>query len=148
VIAAYLATSALVVVLVLIRRRFVVVRINGESMSPSYRPGEKILLRRRTHTRIHVGDVVMFERPDDDGNWDKPVTARLAARRWLIKRVAGVGGDPVPLGTANPRGTQTVPGGCFVAFGDASRSFDSRHFGFVPAERVIGTVVRVRAYRG
>lgn len=140
--------AALLALLVLTRRGFVMVRIDGESMHPSYRTGEKVLLRRRTRPGIHVGDVVMFERPDDDGRWDQPVTRRLGARRWLIKRVAGVGGDPVPPGTANPQGTHTVPRGCFVAFGDAGRGYDSRHFGFVPTERVIGTVVRARVHRG
>jgi signal peptidase I len=148
VIPVCLVTGLLLSLLVLIRRGFVVVRIDGESMTPSYRPGQWVLLRRRKHRRVHVGEVVMFERPDDDGNWDQPATARLTARRWLIKRVAGIGGDPVPVGTANPQGSRTVPGECFVAFGDASRSFDSRHFGFVPTERIIGAVVWARAYRG
>lgn len=59
----------------------------------------------------------------------------------VVKRVAAGPGDPVPpgIGTTDP----TVPAGMVVLLGDnPAESADSRQFGYVPAELVIGVVLR------
>jgi signal peptidase I len=65
---------------------------------------------------------------------------------WMIKRVKAVSGDPVPRGEVSALRhvpERVVPEGCLVVLGDnAEASRDSRHFGYVPSDRLIGVVVR------
>ncbi|GIH15074.1 hypothetical protein Raf01_32460 [Rugosimonospora africana] len=131
-------------------RRLVAVRVNGDSMSPTYRDGDRVIARRRVS--IRVGHVVVVEQPSDAGGWPGPVLARgagaraVAARRWMIKRVAAVPGDPTPPVPGLPGGT--VPAGALVLLGDNQRSsFDSRQIGYFPLARVLGTVLRAPAPR-
>ncbi|HTT73964.1 MAG TPA: S26 family signal peptidase [Thermoplasmata archaeon] len=97
------------------RRRRVVVA--DASMAPALRPGDRLVLDRGAYRtrRPAVGEVVVLVDPDDPG-------------RWLVKRVAGV--DPA-AGTVDVRGDA----------GDVSR--DSRRFGPVPVERIVGRAVRI-----
>jgi signal peptidase I len=68
----------------------------------------------------------------------------VADPRWLVKRVTAVAGDAVPEEVRPSVGgaDSLVPVGALVVRGDAERSQDSRHFGFVLADSVLGTVVR------
>ncbi|WP_026469027.1 S26 family signal peptidase [Amycolatopsis balhimycina] len=65
----------------------------------------------------------------------------------LLKRVVAVSGDRMPPSWADPdvhglAGT-VVPPGCTVVLGDnRPASWDSRHYGFVPRDRLVGVVVR------
>jgi signal peptidase I len=98
-------------------------------------------------------------------------------REWMIKRVAAVPGDywpsavasasavaacaPTPAGSVAPasavetevvladtRLAGTVPPGKLVVLGDnAARSFDSRQIGYIPADRLLGVVLRPLARR-
>ena len=129
-----------------LRRRFVVVAVSGESMTPTYAEGDRVLVRRAPVAAVRSGQVVVMEAPDVDGAWTTPaLDRRIAARRWIIKRALAVPGDPlprehVPAIAANPE--DVVPAERLVVVGDAERSFDSRAFGYAPAERVLGVVVR------
>lgn len=133
---ACLATAAVAVTW--LRRRYVMVSVDGPSMEPAYRSGDRVWVRRVPVQQVRPGDVVVvrLDFPDD---WD------LAAKEpWSIKRVTAAPGDPVPPADV-PAGTPeaTVPGGCLVVRGDhADRSYDSRHCGYVPGERLLGVVVR------
>ncbi len=65
----------------------------------------------------------------------------------LLKRVVAVAGDRIPPDWAEPDvhglGGELVPPGCAVVLGDnRPTSWDSRHYGFVPRERIVGVVVR------
>lgn len=65
---------------------------------------------------------------------------------WLVKRAVAVAGDPVPR-DAGPAlavlDDDVVPPDCLVALGDnASASYDSRHYGYVTADRLLGVVLR------
>ena len=87
--------------------------VRGESMSPTLRPGDRLLVLRGIHvmTAPRPGEIVL---------------ARVAALpgREVIKRVQGV-----------------VPGG-YVLLGDnAAASTDSRHFGAVPRGAITGRVL-------
>ena len=113
------------------RRRLTVVVVDGESMSPALRSGDRVLVVRRT-AGPSVGDVVLF---------------RYASGRdeKLIKRVAAVAGDLVPpdvLGAVGARPGTRVPDGRLVVIGDGVHSTDSRDFGYLAADRVIGVMVR------
>jgi signal peptidase I len=171
--AAASATLAVVVALLLtltvvLGRRLVWATVQGTSMSPTYANGDRVLVRRGN--AVHVGDVVVIEKPDADLRWTdppiKPGVGRrgLATRAWMIKRVAAGPGDPIPrwnfgasAGLAkSPRSDGAefagqgrlpgdhVPEGMLILIGDnADASFDSREIGFFPADRVLGTPLRM-----
>jgi nickel-type superoxide dismutase maturation protease len=93
------------------RARF---RVDGDSMSPALAPGDQILvdLGAYRRTRPRPGDVVLARHP-----------YRRDVR--LVKRVAGVAAD----------------GRCELAGDNPAASTDSRGFGALPAEMVLGRVV-------
>jgi Signal peptidase I len=119
------------------RRRFLVVRVAGTSMLPTYRPGDRVLIRRTAGSALRRGQVVVFH------FGPPPRRAGLAAGLWQIKRVAAVPGDPVPE-EVSPAvdGAARVPDGRLVVLGDGVDSRDSRHWGYLPMDRVLGVVVR------
>lgn len=134
----------------LLARRLASVTVRGRSMEPSYHEGDRVLVRRvRTPA---AGQVVVVEQPGTDGQWLGPSlsagagNARLSDRRWLIKRVAAVPGDPVPRAgfpSLAQAEEDAVPPGKVVLVGDNRRlSLDSRRIGYFPADRVLGVVVR------
>jgi signal peptidase I len=125
--------------LVAVRRRFVVVRVAGASMAPTYRTGDRVLVRRVAGRALRRGQVVVFD-------LDPRRRSPLATGLWQIKRVAAVPGDPVPgqVAPAVHAGPGTVvPPGRLVVLGDGSAdSRDSRHWGYLSADRVLGVVVK------
>src|SRR5258706_931962 len=126
--------------------------IDGPSMQPGLHTGEYVLVNKLAYT-FHAperGDVIVFELPQDTSEN-------------LIKRVIGLPGDKLVL-TANavtvdavtlnepyisaPNGTQpetvTVPPNDFFVMGDNRPiSDDSRDWGFVPKDDIIGKAVMV-----
>ncbi|MEN3540056.1 S26 family signal peptidase [Microbispora sp. ZYX-F-249] len=124
------------------RRRFVVVRVAGTSMVPTYQPGDRVLIRRGRRAVLRRGQVVVFRRrpPDSTGR-----PARLRDTEWLIKRIAAMPGDAVPdrvtAGTRAAPG-DVVPADRLVVLGDGPNSSDSRHWGYLPVSEVLGVVVR------
>jgi signal peptidase I len=108
----------------------IVVRVDGASMAPTFRPGDKLLtLRRTVRPTVRRGDVVVCRRP---ANAPGP-------NSYLIKRVVAVAGDPVPDGATRP--DEIVSAGRVYVRGDGDRSLDSRIFGAIPVEHVVGHVV-------
>lgn len=134
-------------VLLWLRRRLLVVRVEGSSMRPTFRPGEWVLVRRIEPGDLRRGDVVVVERPEQPG-LRPPMTdaRRVRGRSWMIKRVHALSGEPVPANVATALGISSasqVPGGHIVLIGDnAAASHDSRAFGFFPTDRLLGVVVR------
>lgn len=122
------------------RRRWTVVTVDGPSMEPTFRRGDLLLIRRiHPHNRISRGDVVVLEKPDLNHTWLRPPHRRPRGPHWMIKRVTGIPGDPVPPGTIpdyaplQPR----VPAGTLIALGDnPASSYDSRQIGYIPLDRV------------
>jgi signal peptidase I len=111
------AAAGLIVAMVVAMRRYLcVVTVSGESMAPAYRNGDRLLVV-RSRRRARVGSVIVFVPPA--GYTDVP---------WLVKRVVGLGDAGLP--------------GRLVVRGDAVVSLDSRHFGPVERDAVIGVVVR------
>ncbi|MGW4798937.1 S26 family signal peptidase [Nonomuraea sp. NPDC004297] len=101
--------------------------VRGDSMSPTFRDGRRLLARRlRRDPRRH--EVIVFRVADE----------RLPHR---IKRVVAVAGDPLPgwLVPALPE-VSHVPAGQVVVAGDNPRSQDSRQLGLVDRRDILATV--------
>ncbi|NUW38473.1 hypothetical protein HTZ77_44830 [Nonomuraea sp. SMC257] len=137
------ALTALTVVAVVgvvgVRRRYLVVTVHGESMLPTYRPGERVLVRRARADSLRAGQVVVLSDLVPAGG------AELRPR-WIIKRVAALPGDPIPRDTVPALRTASgtrVPAGHLVVLGDnPDRSHDSRHSGYLTTDRLYGVVLR------
>lgn len=137
-----LATGFLLAAGLLMRRIFLVTNVDGTSMEPALRSGDRVLVRKTK--RVRAGQVVVFE-IGDISNARAPVARR--SRQLLIKRVVAGPGDRIPAEWEHPdvheiAGT-VVPTGSFVLLGDnRATSWDSRHHGFVPTDRLVGVVTR------
>lgn len=128
-----------------LRGRYVVVNVQGMSMRPTYEPGDRLLVTRRTPDSVpKVGSVVVFRRPELGPRGAVSWTGTAGVRPWMVKRVVAVAGQPVPARFGGATRTGTVPDGTVLVLGDnAAESSDSRTWGPVPVERVLGPVVRV-----
>jgi signal peptidase I len=128
-----LAAGATVVgTLLRLRRTYVVITVNGDSMSPTYRPGDRVLVRRARVVRR--GQCVVFAEEPTGPPHD-----------WVLKRVAAAPGDSVPRDLPALRAVTgaRVPAGHLVVLGDnPAQSYDSRHHGYVTLERLLGVVSR------
>jgi signal peptidase I len=138
------ATAAL---LTRARRHLVTVTVEGMSMSPAYLPGDRVLVSRRTRTRAASGQVVVVERPHPVTGWSAlpPLGRDVEGREWYIKRVAAVAGEPVPTVVRKRRGLPddtTVAPGHLVVLGEHPLSEDSKQWGALPVDRVLGVVLR------
>jgi len=111
------------------------------SMIPTILEGDRIFVDRRaydlrvpftehrltTYADPRRGDIIVFTSPVDG--------------RLLVKRVAGVPGDEVRDIHGYPR---HVPDGHYFVTGDnQANSFDSRYWGFVARERILGRATAV-----
>lgn len=138
--AVVLVLAALGAVAWRLRRRYVVVTVRGTSMAPTYRPGDRVLVRRGV-SGVAADDVVVVGEPDPVTGWRgaAPLDGRVAGRGWYIKRVVAVGGDryPVEVGLQG-----TCPRGHVALLGDNVLSSDSRVHGPCPEGQVLGVVVR------
>jgi signal peptidase I len=119
---------------VAVRRRWLVVTVVGTSMLPALRPGDVVLARRRDPARLAVGEVIVLDPPDGTGR--PPVRRPQPGRTWLVKRVAAGPGERLPYDR-----TARVPPATVAVLGD-NGGHDSRVFGPLPFDRVVGVVVR------
>ena len=136
--AAILLTGGLLTVGLILRRAFLVTTVDGSSMEPALRSGDRLLVRRTKHPR--VGQVVVFDYPDFL-KAKAPPDKRSGL--YLIKRAVAVPGDQLSPDWGWPDlrniSGQTVPPGSYVVLGDnREASFDSRIEGYVTRERLVG----------
>ena len=131
----------------LVRHRLAVVEVTGRSMEPALSSGDRVLVRRAGVSRLRPGMVVVVERPRPDGGWaGSPPGWPPGRQEWMIKRVTALPGDHRPAdvpSTGSGSDDGIVPPGMFVVLGDnAAWSHDSRMIGCVPAERLLGVMLR------
>ncbi|WP_331767265.1 S26 family signal peptidase [Embleya sp. NBC_00896] len=128
-------TATFLVGVGLVRSRVALVRVTGSSMAPTFVDGERLLVRRTR--RVRRGDAVVFRNPTQFDGGDPDLS-------WMVKRVAAMPGDPVPAEVRDRVGAGSgtrVPPNSLVLRGDAARTQDSRHFGYVPTSTLLGVVV-------
>ncbi len=143
--------------LVWVRRTWLRVTVVGPSMLPTYRPDDQVLTRRVAAGRIRAGDVVVFEGPAADEEHAAALLGRFVrdyavverrtlgtapaerGRRRMIKRVAAVPGDRLPFDVPGYSAGSIVPAGRLAVAGDnAAASVDSRQYGFITFDQVVG----------
>jgi signal peptidase I len=126
------------IVLAGLRTRFspwLIVRVVGDSMYPALRNGERILVRRRGADGLRTGQIVLAGQPSltEAGEWTwPPAGIPVKQRRLMVKRIGAIEGRTVEL------------------LGDnVNASTDSREFGLVGVEQVVGVHVRrLRLWQG
>ncbi len=130
--------------------------ITGDSMYPTLKNGERIVVEKVTYKsrKPERGEIIVFRSLQND-------------RIFLIKRVIGVAGDLIQtnnagdvvvtssasnetflggnfgkvdsLGVLDEYSQQPIPNGFIAVMGDNRKeSYDSRMFGLVPLENVVG----------
>ncbi|MGW4895023.1 S26 family signal peptidase [Kitasatospora sp. NPDC004240] len=128
-----------------VRRRWVVVTVEGSSMAPTLRDGDVVLARRCRPAELSVGQLVVVECPvppaaRPDWTWPDPDESP-GGRRWMVKRLAALAGEPWP--PACEGRADRLPEGAVAVLGDnAAASTDSRQMGAIPVDRLLGVVVR------
>ena len=114
-----------------LRRRWVLVKVEGPSMEPALHDGHEVLAKRSR--RIAVGDIVVVAAPDPVLGWAE---TKRAKGPWWIKRVAAGPGDPMP-GSGEP-----VPPRHYFLLSDNPTGEDSRRHGPCPEAAVFGPMIR------
>jgi signal peptidase I len=121
------------------RGRYVVVTVDGTSMEPAYRAGDRLLVRRTSADSLRRGDVVVVTASPATS----PPFGAVGDRRWVVKRIAGLPGQVVPPEVARSVPAATVPAGQMILLGDnAADSIDSRTAGCYAGDRLLGIVLR------
>jgi signal peptidase I len=137
------SAAALVAALVVVRKRFVVVRVIGSSMEPTLHEGQRVVVRRITLDRVGPGQLVVFASLSH-GPDGLPLPGDPP---WMVKRAVALPGDPIPPDALAPSyvGVDArVPPGRLVVLGDnRTASFDSRRAGYVDGSTLLGVVQRV-----
>ena len=147
----------------LVLKTFVIgaIRVPSESMETTLLPGDCVLINKLAYgagwlpalRTVQRGDVIVFRFPDDSAD---PV--------YFVKRCVALGGDmieiregrclvndkPVPYGSSGNgrRDTQfgpiKVPSHYLFVLGDnPNKSYDSREWGFLPLEDVVGSAMMI-----
>jgi signal peptidase I len=106
----------------------------------------------RTIRAIRAGQIVAVRSPGVADPFDLPgvlgegIGYVLLDTRLLIKRVIAVPGDPVPRDRIPPlrdAPEAAVPPDRFIVLGDNPKvSFDSREYGYLRGEHLVGVAVR------
>ncbi|WP_189163434.1 S26 family signal peptidase [Sphaerisporangium melleum] len=160
-------TLPLICLAAFFRRRFFRVTVIGNSMRPTYTPGDRLLARRSDLNNLERGQAVVIKQPigpspraADHGvgpfaiRWgnrrlarsSQPNVPRSRMGHLAVKRVVALPGDPLPQEIQKAFShtlPERIPRGRFAVLGDNSEgSVDSRVYGLVPEDAVRGVIIR------
>ncbi len=140
------------------RLSLMVVHVHGQSMEPTLHEGDRVIAKRVRRAAPATGQMVVVQQPPPWRTIDSWRDGRLVAaegfwlagrpvpsKRWMIKRVVATEGEPLPPEFQAWREALgvVVPAGHLLVLGDnRNRSMDSRRFGFVSVDSVLGVLVR------
>jgi len=142
-IAAAIGSAGALAIAYRVRRLYLVVTVVGGSMQPAFASGDRLLVRRTTLDRVRRGAAVVVTLPAPGGPDDPPPNP---AHEVMVKRAVALPGDAVPDGVKVA--DALVPPHHLVVIGDnPNGSYDSRYVGYVPAQALLGVVVRRMAIR-
>ena len=97
-------------------------------MRPEFEPGDRLLVDPSVRVRpVARGDVIVLRDPED-------------RRRLLLKRVAALAGEPVPVAPVPGDDSDVPPLHLYVLSDQRSGTRDSRRFGAVPLSAIVGRV--------
>ncbi|MBC6461734.1 S26 family signal peptidase [Actinomadura sp. HBU206391] len=133
------------VAITMMRRSYLIVTVKGRSMHPTLVEGDRVLVRRGSTRTPRRNDVVILRKPPGPGREASPPHDPPTRGEWSIKRIVATPDDPLPESVAKACGQAPgtpVPAGLFVVLGDAPNSYDSRAWGYLAAENLLGVVVR------
>lgn len=136
---AFVVPVVLTAAAVAARRWLRVVVVDGDSMAPTYRDGDRLLAAYGLRLLpIRRGDVVVVRAPDPGWRADRALDDAHVS---VVKRVTATGGQP------QPDGAGAVPVGSVFVEGDAPGGYDSRTFGPLPRTEIVGRIL-TRLTRG
>ncbi|MFI8425319.1 S26 family signal peptidase [Streptomyces sp. NPDC085479] len=138
------AVAGPLLLLVLLRRCLSRLRIDGPSMMPALRDGQRVLVLRSGAARLRTGRIVLVAPPE--GLVPPRRGAAPAGRPPLVvKRVAALAGEPVPpevcAAAGVPEGALVPPGRVALLGDNPAFSTDSRFWGLLPVSSVVGVVL-------
>lgn len=109
-------------------RWWMLVTVRGGSMQPTFRDGDRLLVRRNGSRAVRRHALIVL-------------AYAPSSNELMVKRVAAGPGDEVPHGMPVP--DRLVPPGHLLVVGDnAAGSADSRRAGYYLTESVVGAVIR------
>ena len=117
-------------------------RVSGNSMEPSLKDGQRILVRmaRGTNSDFRHNDIVLLLHPE---------TNRLAVKRIVatpLQSIETLDQLDIPLENALRLHTR-LPLGYYAVLGDnVAKSQDSRHFGLIHEDAIRGRVIGIRQW--
>lgn len=121
------------------RRRWLVVTVEGNSMSPTLHHGQRLIARRLRGEGFARSDIIVFLLPPEQ--LEETQSLGLPLR---VKRVVAIAGDPVPQWARQALGadeqTRVPPGKVVVSGDNTDRTQDSRHLGYIDARLIIAVV--------
>ncbi len=135
-IAVLVTLTIAVVGVLLLRARFMIVTVEGQSMAPELLPGERVLVRRCGIEPVRLGQIIVLLGPRLPGNGLSPAEflsgVTNETRSLMIKRVAGLPGEH----------TLVPSDGIVVAGDNPDASYDSRQAGAFDVRDIRGVVLR------
>ncbi|MFJ3085273.1 S24/S26 family peptidase [Streptomyces sp. NPDC086838] len=135
------AVIALAAAALVARKLLVVLTVAGSSMEPAYRCGDRLLMLRRPLGRAPDGTVLVLRGPLG-AQGSEP--GEGAAASLIVKRLGAGPGRPVPgvaLTAVGASPGAMVPPGLLVALADSPAGTDSRTWGYLTEDTVVGTVI-------
>lgn len=142
-----IAVILLLIIGLLFFLNFAIIMVDGNSMSPTLK-NEQLIICRKRKRNLKIGDIVAYKKPNSN--------------TLVIKRIVGVGGDTLKikgqkLYVNNSLCTDypyiisdqgcldipyTVPQNSIFCMGDnANQSTDSRSYGSVSINRILGVII-------